>query len=91
LVSEAKALAHGIVFEIPDTKLLAVRHKEGVVTGIAVEQRIRVELKDGKTIEALAYSVSPERRSLEGPVSESFIKTLCAAYDKWGLEVPSYR
>lgn len=71
----------GMVFEIQDPDWGIVQHKEGVVTGAAIEKRVRVRVEGAKEeVEATAFVTNPARRSLEGPVSEAFLEAVRRAY-----------
>lgn len=65
----------GLLFEIPAKDWPVVQHKEGFVTGMSVERVVKV--KSGDThIEAIAFTTSPSRASLSGPVSEEYLTAL---------------
>jgi len=81
----------GILFELPDAWQQAVRHKEGVVTGVALEMESAVQLNsvnssgESASVVAKVYVVHPQRKSLVGPKSERYFKILESAYRMWGL------
>jgi hypothetical protein len=65
----------GLLFEIPAKNWPVVQHKEGVITGMSIEKKIQVSV-DGKTLEATAFTTTPQRASLEGPISQDYIQAL---------------
>jgi gamma-glutamylcyclotransferase len=65
----------GRLYEIAGSDWPIIQHKEGVVTGMCVEREVRVSV-GGEIIIATAFTTSPDRRSLEGPVSDRFVKSL---------------
>lgn len=74
----------GRLFEIPVKDWPIVQHKEGVVTGMSMETTLRVWV-DGKEFEATAFVTAPNRRSLEGPVSERYVEALVRGARASGL------
>jgi hypothetical protein len=74
----------GRLFEIPAVDWPVIQHKEGVVTGMSVERLIKVTA-GGKEIEATAFTTSPQRVSLTGPVSERYIEALISGATQSGL------
>ncbi|MGZ3726334.1 MAG: gamma-glutamylcyclotransferase [Pseudobdellovibrio sp.] len=75
---------YGRLFEIEKVNWPVVQHKEGVVTGMSVEIPIRVEA-DGKFFEATAFVTSPDRASLDGPVSARYLAALIDGAQQAGL------
>lgn len=75
-LTESKgASVYGLLFEIPAKNWPVVQHKEGVITGMSIEQKIQVVV-DNKHLEAIAFTTSPQRTSLEGPISQDYIEAL---------------
>lgn len=74
----------GRLYEIAAVDWPVVQHKEGVITGMAVERAIRVRV-DRKEFEATAFVTAPNRQSLEGPVSERYVKALINGAIQSGL------
>jgi hypothetical protein len=75
LTEKKGSVVYGRLFEIPAVNWPVVQHKEGVVTGMSVEIKIKVHV-DGKEVEASAFVTSPQRASTEGPVSERYVEAL---------------
>lgn len=65
----------GRVFEIAEGDWPIVQHKEGAITGMCVERKVRVTVGD-EEVEATAFTTSPARASTDGPVSEAFVEAL---------------
>lgn len=84
LTEKKGSAVYGRLFEIPANNWPVVQHKEGVVTGMSVEIKIKVEA-DGKEYEATAFVTSPQRASLDGPVSERYIEALIDGAQQSGL------
>lgn len=84
LIEKASASVFGRLFEIPAKEWPVVQHKEGVVTGMSVEKKIKVKV-DGKEIEAIAFVTSPQRQSLDGPVSDRYVEALIRGARQSGL------
>lgn len=74
----------GRLFEIPKKEWPIIQHKEGVVTGMSVETTLRV-LVDGQEFEATAFVTAPNRRSLDGPVSDRYLEALARGARASGL------
>ncbi|UYL09342.1 gamma-glutamylcyclotransferase [Bdellovibrio sp. SKB1291214] len=74
----------GRLFEIPAKEWPIIQHKEGVVTGMSVETTLRV-LVNGQEFEATAFVTSPNRRSLDGPISERYLEALIRGARASGL------
>lgn len=84
LIEKEGASVFGRLFEIPAKEWPIVQHKEGVVTGMSVERTIKVTV-DGKEVEATAFVTAPERRSLDGPISERYLEALARGAKQSGL------
>ena len=77
----------GLLFAIDDNDWSVITHKEGVMTGASIEIPVRVKLENGEMVDASAFTTNPERVSLEGPLSETFLATLRKAYEARGLPI----
>jgi len=75
LTERKGASVFGRLFEIPVENWPVVQHKEGVITGMSIERKIPITVA-GQVVEATAFTTSPERASLQGPVSERYILAL---------------
>ncbi|MBS1983867.1 MAG: gamma-glutamylcyclotransferase [Bdellovibrionales bacterium] len=76
----------GMLLAIEDAHWGIVQHKEGVVTGSAVELPVQVQLPESnEIIAATAFVTNPTRRSTDGPVSEMFLQAVRRAYQTRGL------
>ena len=75
LIDKPEASVFGRLFEIPAKDWPVIQHKEGVVTGMSVEKIIKVTVGN-QDIEATVFVTSPDRASLEGPISERYILSL---------------
>ena len=84
LTENEGASVWGRLFEIPAKDWPIVQHKEGVVTGMSIEVAIRVNVGD-KEFGATAFVTSPNRRSLDGPVSERYLEALVRGASEAGL------
>lgn len=84
LVKKEGSSVFGRLFEIPAKEWPIVQHKEGVVTGMSVETTLRVSV-NGQEFEATAFVTSPNRRSLDGPVSERYLEALVRGAQASGL------
>jgi cation transport regulator ChaC len=67
---------HGVLFEIGGRDWPIVRHKEGAITGMCVEQSLRVRTEAGAIIDATTFATAPERRRSDGPVSAAFVDAI---------------
>jgi cation transport regulator ChaC len=74
----------GKVFEIPGRDWAVIQHKEGVITGMSVERPVTV-VAAGKRLEAVAFTTSPKRKSLDGAVSRTFAEALVRGAKSAGL------
>jgi hypothetical protein len=74
----------GRLYEVPVKDWPVVQHKEGAVTGMAVERAVRVKV-DGREVEATAFTTNPARASLDGPVSARFVQALVRGATSAGL------
>ena len=84
LTSKKDSSVFGRLFEIPATDWPVVQHKEGFVTGMSIEKVVKV-VADGKECEAIAFTTTPARASLQGPVSSRYIEALIDGATKSGL------
>lgn len=84
LCEKPGAAVYGRLFEIPAVNWPVVQHKEGVVTGMSVEIKIKVEV-DGKEFEATAFVTNPQRASTDGPVSDRYVEALIDGATQSGL------
>lgn len=84
LVEKNNSSVFGRLFEIPAMDWPVIQHKEGFVTGMAVEKTITVFAGE-KSYEATAFVTSPHRASLEGPVSQRFVAALISGARQSGL------
>jgi len=75
LIDKLGSSIYGVLFEIPTKNWPVVQHKEGVITGMSIERKIKV-LVGGQEIEAIAFTTSPQRSSLEGPISQDYLEAL---------------
>ena len=75
LTDKSGASVFGRLFSIAIKDWPIVQHKEGAITGMSIERNVTV-LVDGKEFAATAFTTSPGRASLEGPVSEGFKEAL---------------
>jgi hypothetical protein len=88
---EDRAGAHvfGLLFEIPGIDWPIVRHKEGAITGMAVERAVRITTLagpgGGAAVDALAFTTAPARARKDGPVSERFAEALVRGARAAGL------
>lgn len=69
------ATVYGVLFEIAPKDWPIVQHKEGAVTGMCVEREVKVRA-GGEELTATAFVTNPQRRSLDGPVSQRFVEAL---------------
>ena len=65
----------GRLFEVSEKDWPIVQHKEGAVTGMAIERRVEVRVQ-GSVREATAFITNPERASTQGAVSGRFVEAL---------------
>ncbi len=84
LIDKEKSVVYGLVFEIPAKNWPVVQHKEGVVTGMSIERNVKV-IVDEQVLEAIAFTTSPSRVSLQGPVSEAYVAALVRGAQQSGL------
>lgn len=76
----------GRVFEIAGKDWPIVAHKEGGVTGMAVEVPVKVSV-GGEMVSAVAFTTNPNRVSTDGPVSQQFVEALLRGAQASGLPV----
>ncbi len=74
----------GRLYEIAAGDWPIVQHKEGVVTQMCQERPVQV-LAGGRTVEAVAFTTRPERRSTEGEISTRFVEALVRGARSAGL------
>ena len=74
----------GRIFEVAGRDWPIVQHKEGAITGMCVERAVRVRVGE-RTLDAVAFTTRPERRSLEGPISARFVEALARGAASAGL------
>jgi hypothetical protein len=84
LADRPGASVFGRLFTVAGIDWPIVQHKEGAITGMCVERPVRV-LTGGERLEATAFATSPERASLEGPVSARFVEALVRGARAAGL------
>lgn len=84
LTPKAGSSVFGRLYEISAKNWPVVQHKEGVITGMSIEKKIPVKVA-GKIVEAIAFTTSPDRAQLQGPVSERYVASLVAGATKAGL------
>jgi len=84
LVQKADSKIFGRLFEIAAKDWPVVQHKEGVVSGMSIEQTIKV-LVDGKEYEATAFTTAPHRASLDGSISSRYLEALVRGAEQSGL------
>jgi hypothetical protein len=75
LTDKKGAKVFGMLFEIPEKEWPIVQHKEGFITGMCVERKVKV-LVDGKEVEAIAFTTDPVRATKQGEISPKFIDAL---------------
>ncbi len=100
LVDKKGSEVYGRLFEVPVKDWPIIQHKEGVVTGMSVERTVRVEVPDNKVfkfsdsqiidgekaiVEVRAFATSRNRESLEGPISQRYLRSLIDGAEKEGL------
>lgn len=84
LIEKDSSSVFGRLFEISAQDWQIIQHKEGVVTGMSVEKSIRVQVGD-QQFETITFVTAPNRRSLEGPVSERYLEALIRGARESGL------
>jgi hypothetical protein len=85
LADRPGASVFGLLFDIAGVDWPIVQHKEGGITGMAVERAVRVRTADGQVVEAWAFTTAPGRRRQEGPISASFVEALVRGAESAGL------
>ena len=76
LKDEKGSVVHGLVFEIAEKDWPIIQHKEGGVTGMCVERPVQVKLANGNVLDAVAFTTTPTRASVDGPVSDRFVEAI---------------
>lgn len=84
LIEKHDSSIFGRVFEIAAEDWPIIQHKEGVVTGMSVEKTLLVQFDD-QEFEAITFVTAPNRRSLDGPVSERYLEALTRGARQSGL------
>ena len=75
LVDAPGQQVHGVLFQIAEKDWPIIAHKEGGVTGMCVERKVKVSA-GGKMVEAIAFTTNPARARTDGPVSQRFVEAL---------------
>lgn len=78
LVEHRGAVVYGKLYPIRSEDWPIIQHKEGHVTGAAVEIAVKAVLSDGTVVAATAFTTNPSRVSREGAVSARYLE----AYEK---------
>ncbi len=84
LADRPGARVWGRLFAVDERDWPVVQHKEGAVTGMAVERPVRVRA-GGRDVEATAFATHPARASTDGPVSAPFVAALVRGAESAGL------
>jgi gamma-glutamylcyclotransferase len=84
LTAKKGSSVYGRLFEIAAVNWPVVQHKEGFVTGMSIERTVKV-IADRKEYEAVAFTTTPARATLDGPISERYIEALIDGATKSGL------
>jgi gamma-glutamylcyclotransferase len=84
LTDRPGARTSGLLFEIAGADWPIIRHKEGAITNMAIERKVRVSV-DGQELDAVAFATRPERASTEGPVSPRFVEAIVRGARSAGL------
>ena len=74
----------GRLFEIRGQDWPVIQHKEGFVTSMCVERKVRVRV-GGQEMEATAFTTNPSRVATEGPISQRFVDALVRGAESAGL------
>lgn len=74
----------GRVYEIAAKDWPIVQHKEGVVTGMAVEREVTIRV-GGREEKAIAFVTHPSRQSTDGTVSQRFVEAMLRGARAAGL------
>ena len=85
LAATPGASVHGRLFRIAGVDWPVVQHKEGYITGMCVEQEVRVRLASGETVTATAFATNPARQSTGGEISPRFVEALLRGARAAGL------
>ena len=78
------ASVFGRLIEISAADWPIIQHKEGAVTGMCIERKVRVR-SEGREQPATAFATRPERATHEGPVSARFVEALLRGAKAAGL------
>ncbi len=84
LVDQKGQRIFGRLFTISSEDWPIIQHKEGAITGMCVERPLSVWV-EGQPHQATAFATNPQRRSLEGAVSERFLEALVRGATSAGL------
>jgi hypothetical protein len=84
LTDKSGASVFGRLFEISAKDWPVIQHKEGVVTGMSIERKLKIQTPTGE-VEATAFVTNPNRASLEGPISSRFLEALLRGAKQAGL------
>ena len=84
LVDQPGQSVFGRLLEIEGKDWPIVQHKEGAVTGMCVEREVTVKV-DGRELAATAFTTNPDRRRMDGPISDRFIEALVRGARAAGL------
>ena len=81
LADKPGASVHGVLFEIPGPDWAIIQHKEGAITGMCVERKVRVHASAAvgapeRVLTATAFTTNPARARRDGPVSVRFVEAL---------------
>jgi gamma-glutamylcyclotransferase len=74
----------GLLFEIAGKDWPIIAHKEGAITQMCVERKVRVRV-DGQEQEAIAFTTNPRRATAEGEISQRFVDALVRGAQSSGL------
>lgn len=78
------ASIYGMLFEIAAENWPVIQHKEGFISGMAVEKKVRVKV-NGQEVEATAFTTSPARASTQGEISPAFVEAIVRGAESAGL------
>lgn len=87
LTRKAGRSVHGKLFRIRPEDWAVIQHAEGGRGAKFVELEVQVR-SGGKTVTATAFSTHPDRRTVKGPVSESYAIALARAAEAAKLPGP---
>lgn len=84
LTSRPGHSAFGRVYEIAAKDWPIVQHKEGLVTGMAIEREVTIRVA-GRQETAIAFVTHPSRQSTAGAVSRPFVEAMLRGARAAGL------